>query len=214
MSACYPKRPLHGIVAAFGALLVLIGPAWGQLPPGQDLVLSEVFYDAVGPDDQLEWVELYNRGNAAITLTGNYSLGWGGSSYTYGTLDLVGSVAPGETFVVGGPTSNATNQIPIFDQAQDLDPDVQNSGTTADGIALFDMQAASIMVDTVPVDAVIYGTDNNSQLIDHTGQAPSPHVGDAVNGESIARNHAGWFIQALPTPNRQEFNLFADRFED
>jgi hypothetical protein len=187
--------------------------ALAQLPPGQDLVLSEVFYDAAGSDDQLEWVELYNRGNTTITLTGNYSLGWGGTDYTYGTLDLVGSVAPGETFVVGGPTSNTGNQSPVFDQAQDLDPGIQNGGTTADGLALFGVPAASITAATVPVDAVIYGGQNDNQLIDHTGQAPSPDVGDAAGGESIARNTVGWFIQPVPTPNQQQFNLFADRFE-
>ncbi|WP_376691788.1 lamin tail domain-containing protein [Wenzhouxiangella sp. EGI_FJ10409] len=199
---------------AFSTLILLTCPAWGELPAGQNLVLSEVFYDAAGPDDQLEWVELYNRGNTTIMLTGNYSLGWGGTTYTYGTLDLVGSIGPGETFVVGGPMSSSSNYSPALGQAQDFDPDIQNSGITADGVALFDLPAASLTASTVPVDAVIYGGQNDSQLIDHTGQAPSPNVGDAVGGESIARNAAGWFIQPLPTPNQQEFILFADRFED
>lgn len=176
-------------------------------------MLSEIFFDAAGPDDQLEWVELYNRGNTAITLTGNYSLGWGGTTYAYGTLDLVGSIGPGETFVVGGPISSSSNHSPVFDQAQDFDPDIQNSGITADGVALFDLPAASITAASVPVDAVIYGDQNDNQLIDHTGLAPSPNVGDALSGESIARNFIGWFIKLLPTPNQQEFVLFTDRFE-
>jgi len=214
MDSCNSKwsRDWHTVIFA-GAFLFLSCPVLSELPPGQDLVLSEVFYDAVGSDDQLEWLELYNRGSATVTLTGNYSVGWGGTAYTYGTLDLAGSIAPGETFVVGGPTSNATNHLPAFDQAQNLFPGFQNGGTAADGVALFDMPAANVTAFTVPVDAVIYGTMNSNQLIDHTGQASAPDVGDANGGESIARTNAGWFIQLSPTPNQQEFILFADRFE-
>lgn len=202
----------HALLVA--ALVLACASVRAELPAGQDLVLSEVFYDALGPDDQLEWVELYNRGGATIVLTGNYSMGWGGASYVYGTLDLTGSVGPGETFVVGGPTSSSDNHSPVFDQAVNFDPDIQNSGVIADGVALFDGPAAGITIGTVPVDAVIYGSSNDNQLIDHTGQVPVPHVGDAANGQSISRNHNGWFIETSPTPNVQEFHLFFDRFEN
>lgn len=45
-------------------------------------------------------------------------------------------------------------------------PDLQNTGSAGDGVALFDVPAASITGSTVPVDAVIYGPNNNNGLID------------------------------------------------
>jgi len=166
------------------------------------LVLSEVFYDAQGGDNGLEWVELYNAGSTAIDLSG-YSLGAGGSDYTYSTIQLSGTVQPGQTFVVGGTTSHNKNANPTFDQAVDWSPDIQNSGNTADGVALFDVTAANIGSSTVPIDAVVYGGSNSNNLIDETGSANAPEVGDASSGESIERTDlaGSWQIQSSPTPN-------------
>ncbi|MCB1054834.1 MAG: lamin tail domain-containing protein [Acidobacteria bacterium] len=171
-------------------------------PPSGVVILSEVFYDPSGADDGLEWVELYNPGTVAVDLSG-YSLGGGGSDYTYTTLQLSGTIGAGQTFVVGGATSNATNYNPVFDQTLDFSPDLQNSGSTADGVALFDVPASSVTSSTVPVDAVVYGTSNTSGLIDETGSANAPEVGDAPTGSSIERTDlAGtWQIQSTPTPN-------------
>jgi len=167
-----------------------------------DLVISEVFYDADGSDGGLEWVELYNAAAQDVCLTG-LSLGWGGSDYTYGGLDLGGTVTPGAVFVVGGTTSSALNGSPSFDQPQDLSPDLQNSGSTADGLALFPVLEAAVDATAVPYDAVIYGSSNTNCLLDETGACGTPDVGDAGPGSSIERaGHTGaWAIQSSPTPN-------------
>jgi beta-lactamase superfamily II metal-dependent hydrolase len=166
------------------------------------LVLSEVFYDASGSDNGLEWVEIYNAGSTTVDLSG-YSLGNGGSDYTYSTVQLSGTVGPGQTFVVGGPTSSSANGNPTFDQVDNWSPDFQNSGSTADGVALFDVTAANVTSSTVPIDAVVYGSSNSSNLIDETGSANAPEVGDASSGESIERTSlaGSWQIQSSPTPN-------------
>ena len=168
---------------------------------GAALVLSEVFYDASGSDSGLEWVEIYNPGSTAVDLSG-WSLGNGGSDYTYSTLQLTGTIGPGATFVVGGPLSGVSNANPVFDQAVDFSPDFQNGGSTADGVALFDVPAASITASTVPVDAVVYGTTNSSGLIDETGTAAAPDVGSASPGSSLERlDLAGtWQVQSAPNP--------------
>ncbi len=178
----------------------------GGSPEG--LVLSEVFYDASGSDDGLEWVELYNSGATAIDLSG-FSLGNGGTDYTYSKVQLSGTIAPGATFLVGGPTSGAANAAPVFDLAVDFNPDFQNSGSAADGVALFDVPAASLTPSTVPIDAVVYGPVNTSGLIDETGAAGPPEVADAPAGSSIERTDlaGSWQVQGSPTPNAAHAGL-------
>ncbi|HSA22685.1 MAG TPA: lamin tail domain-containing protein, partial [Myxococcota bacterium] len=164
------------------------------------LILSEVLYDTSGEDSGLEWVEIYNGTNQAVDLAG-YSLGAGGTDYTYSKLQLAGTIQPGGCFVVGGPTSSALNFNPVLDQAQDFNPDIQNSGTTADGVALFAVPAAQITAARVPIDAVIYGTTNVSNLLDESGLPGNVDVGDAGSARSIERDADGWQVQSAPSPN-------------
>ena len=168
--------------------------------PEVGLVLSEVFYNPVSTDDKLEWVELYNGTGAAVDLAG-YSLGWGGANYVWGKLQLAGTLEAGQCAVIGGPTSQASNFSPTFFQALDFDQDIQNSGTTADGLGLFAVPAAQLTATTVPVDAVIYGGSNGSNLIDETGAVGAVDVADAGSGKSIERVGAGWVVQGTPNPN-------------
>ncbi len=168
---------------------------------GGGLLLSEVFYDPTGSDNGYEWVELFNAGSAAVNLSG-YSLGSGGSNYTYSKMQLSGVIGPGETFVVGGTISSSKNHNPTFDQSANFGPDIQNSGSTADGVALFDRPSSQVSSSTVPIDAVVYGGTNSNGLRDSSGSPPSPHVGDAPSGSSIERTDATtWQVQSAPTPN-------------
>ena len=180
-------------------------PMGGVSPPGGgtgSLVLSEVLYDVSSGDDGFEWVEIFNSGSSAVDLAG-WSLGNGGTNYTTSLVQLSGSIASGATFVVGGPTSGANNANPVFDQVVNFNPDFQNSGSVGDGVALFNVPAAQVTASTVPFDAVVYGPNNTNQLIDETGTANAPEVGDAGAGSSIERvDLAGaWQIQNTPTPN-------------
>lgn len=157
------------------------------------LMLSEVLYDPTGPDDHFEWVELKNPTGAAIDLA-NFSLGWGGADYTYGTLSLSGAIPAGGCALIGGPQGGLA-----FHQSVDLVPDLQNGGSIADGVALFNTPALAITSSTVPIDAVIYGTTNSSGLMDETGGVASVDVGNAPPGSSIQRAATGWVI-GTPTP--------------
>ena len=169
------------------------------------VIIAEAYYDHVGTDDQFEWVKLYNGTGAPVDLAG-HSLGWGGTSYTYGTLDLAGIIPAGGCWLVGGPSGDAQSGFPggpMFDQAADLNPDVQNSNAAgvADGIALFDVAAAAITPGTVPLDAVIYGISNDSGLLDETGMPGAVDVGDAGAGESVRLQGDGtWAINPAPAP--------------
>lgn len=160
-------------------------------------MISEVLYNPVafGSDDGLEFVELFNDGPLAVWL-GDYSLGWGGADYTTGTLDLdaAGWLAPGAYAVIGGPSDP---------QGHDFAPDLEDGFITADGVALFDVDAASIPGAT-PVDALIYGTIfalNLNGLIDPSGAAGAVDVTIGGAGQSAARDAGGsWTASATPTP--------------
>ena len=171
------------------------------LAPGL-LLLSEVLYDPSGADGGKEWIELINVSTGPIDLS-DVSIGSGGNDYTGSVIQLSGVVAAGETFVVGGPESDNDNGNPTYDQVFQFSPGIQNSGSTADGVALFNVRATQITSAVVPIDAVVYGTTNSNNLIDETGVANPPEVGDASSGASIERTTlAGdWQIQGLPTPN-------------
>jgi len=169
---------------------------------GDHVILGEVFYDAADADNGLEWVELYNPTSSTINL-GNYSLGNGGTDYTYSRVQLSGALPGGACWVIGGPTSNITNYLPLFNQAIDFSPDFQNGATPADGVALFSVKAISITSQTIPIDAVIYGTANTSGLIDETGAVNPPDVSGVPAGQSIERRDitGTWSIQSAPNPN-------------
>ncbi len=171
-------------------------------PPPAGLLLSEVLYDVTSSDNGWEWVEIYNSSSQAIDLA-SFSLGWAGTSYANDTAQLSGTIQPGAVFVVGGPNSGANNGNPTFDLVINFSSDIQNSGTTADGVALFNVPASAVTSSTQPIDAVIYGINNSNSLIDETGSANAPDVGDAPANQSIERTDlAGtWQIQANPTPN-------------
>jgi hypothetical protein len=181
-----------GLGGALGAAPACAGSMDG-------VVISEVLYDASGADDGREWVELFNGGADAVDLSG-WSLGWGGTDYTSGQLALTGVIEPGAYWVVGGPESATENASPLFDDPVDLAPDLQNSGATADGVALFDLPPESVDASTLPISAVVYGETNESGLLDASGAAGPPQVGDAPGGASIELTAAGWRIQTEPTP--------------
>ncbi len=189
------KLILLAVLCCFAAV-----PAWA------DLLISEVFYDHSGTDTDYEWVEIVNTGTNSVDLSG-YILAWGGTDYSYGQIVLSGAMSACSIFLVGGPMSDAENGDPYgFDLAIDLNPDIQNSGTTADAVALF-APGANVLVDT-PIDAVIYGGDNLNGLLDETGLPGAVDVGDAPAGSSIHRVsvQGDWAITDSPNPYDHDFN--------
>ncbi len=187
------------VSAARGAVFVCLLASLSATARAE-ISVSEVFYDAVGADDGFEWIELRNESNTPVELTG-FSLGWGGSTYLSGSVALSGVVAAGDYFLIGGPESTLDNASPFFDLAVDLESDLQNSGTTADGVALFDVPIEELTAEVVPIAVVLYGAENSSGLVDETGLPGAVDVADAPGGSSIERGLDGtWRVQENPTP--------------
>ena len=175
-------------------LLVLSGPARA------DVLISEVYYDHVGSDDGFEWIELVNTGPNAVDLTG-YTIGAGGTDYTYSVTPLSGTIGACETFVIG-VNSVPENQSPQIDLVLDFAPDLQNGGTTADGVALFGPGADPAL--DCPLDTLLYGFDNTSGLIDESCAVQAPDLGPVPAGASIQRTSlaGNWLATGVPQPNQ------------
>lgn len=189
------------VTASIGPAMSMATVSVVDAPAFPDIVIAEVYYDHPAGDDTFEWVKLYNGTGGPVDLS-NYSLGWGGNDYTWGNQDLVGIVPAGACFVVGGPGSDADNGMPVYDQAVNLEQDMQNSGAAADAVGLFDIPAAMIGAGSVPIDAVIYGPVNSNGLLDETGAPGMPDVGDAPSSDSIRlQSDFSWAIEVNPAPN-------------
>lgn len=194
------RRPRSHTPAAILLVVAILVPWTAGALTITTLAITEIMVNPPGADDQREWVEIYNGTGVNIDLS-SYSLGWGGADYTTGTLQLSGIIAAGATFVIGGPLSDAGNGSPVYDLSVDFGPNLQNGGILADGIALFDVIAASITASTAPIDAIVYGFFNFNGLIDETGTAGAvDYFGFSAAGESIEFTDTGWISQATPNP--------------
>jgi hypothetical protein len=125
------RRLRSWIRGAAGLLALLISPATAQALP----VISEFFYDAVGSDDGLSFVELY--GAPGTSLAGFTLEGVNGSGGAIGpSLSLSGAFPADGIFVVADTASGGQSQVAGADLLLDFDfqngPDsvVLRSGST------------------------------------------------------------------------------------
>lgn len=167
-------------------------------------MLVEVYYDTQSDENEEQWIKLFNPCPEPIELE-QYSLGWSGNDgtdYTFGRLDLETGMLPNTCFIVGGPTENGENANPDIDLGIDLDPNLDKDGNPGNGVGLFFGSSRDIVAASMPVDAVIYGDNNDANLMDANGDMPmEPHVDDAGDRDSIRRTELDrWQIESNPMP--------------
>jgi hypothetical protein len=167
-------------------------------------VLAEVVYNPAADPDELQWVKLYNPCPNEIDLA-DYTLAWGGTFYSEGgrSFELSGMVASGDCFITGGPTSSVLNGDPTIDLGEDFSPSFDVAAVTGNGAALYNLPASSIDGNTTPLDAVIYGDNNDNDLLDSTGVAPADAmVANPAMGGSIQRDdETTWSVSVSAAPN-------------
>ena len=158
-------------------------------PATAQTIISEVFYDAVGPDSGLVFVEL--SGAPGTLLDGLFLDGINGADGSvYQTVAPTGVIGSDGVFVVGDDSGNGTTLVSDFDQVADVD--FQNG---PDSIVLRD----SIGV----LDALGYG-DFSTAIFAGEGNAAI----DVDSGWSLARstlldsddNAADFLALSVPTP--------------
>jgi hypothetical protein len=162
-------------------------PATAQALP----VISEFFYDAVGGDDGLSFIELY--GTPGASLAGLVLEGVNGSNGAAGpSLSLTGAIPPDGIFVVADATAGGQSSVVGADLL--LDFDFQNG---PDSVVL---RSGSVVLD-----ALGYGVFAPGEVFAGEG-APAA---DPAAGASLARrfadvdtgdNAADFVVLEMPTP--------------
>jgi hypothetical protein len=192
------KKCLRTLVAAF---------FFTASAQGQGLVISEILANPSGTDSPFEYVELvatqsinFTTTPYTIVFTNNgtaTSNGWkAGGAITYAFQISSGSVSSGQVVYVGGssmlPLSNGgtairsintstTNGDNFGTHSSDV---LGNGGSNCDGVAVFDITAASLSSSTVPVDAVFFGTAVGSAFKTTTSGYQLP-VNDKYSGGKL-----------------------------
>ena len=149
----------------------------GLYAPG-DMLIDEVLYDPDGTDEGWEYVILYNATGEEIDLAG-WEIQWGGSDFTYGTLDLTGYSVPALSTLLLGEAL-----VPGADWVVNFEPDIQNGGAASDGVRIVAPGAAVI-------DTLIYDSPNTNGLPGDDGLVPYPDemcAPDATSGKILARD--------------------------
>ena len=165
--------------------------------PGK-VVISEVFYDAVGTDTGKEWIELYNSGDLAIDLTG-YDLYYG-HNYTFPTFSL-----NGRSFVLIHNNKIGTDSL------TDLYTGTTSSGNMGDSYGTVVIFNSTTHNSSTIVDFVQYGSGGHtweSAAATASIWTAGDFVTDVAAGHSIElkdpsidTNQSGdWRDQSTPSP--------------
>lgn len=179
------------------ALAVSLFAGSAAAVPISGFVISEVMYEPTGGDNGRQWIELYNGTGATIDLS-LYELQWGRNGLSNSVV-LSGSLAAGSTFVIGGPTSDANNGNPIYDQVFNFNPNLGDGGHNwqEDGLALVE-SATSTLLHTV----VYGGNGTNPPYVDEQGGTATVIDDSALSpGQSLEfLGGSTWQVQATATP--------------
>jgi hypothetical protein len=192
-----PMRSSHGpagrrlVAIALAGLVGVLATAPARAVP---VLLSEILYDAAGPDDGGVFVEL--AGAPGTDLAGFTLEGVNGSDGSVtGSVALAGAIAADGLFVVADAPASGPSPFARVDLLADFD--FQNG---PDSVVLRD--AAGLVLD-----AVGYGAFGAGEVFAGEGAAAP----DAAGGESLARrfadvdtddNAADFVVLAVPTPGR------------
>ncbi len=159
----------------------------GSSPAPAQLLLSEVFYDAIGSDDGWGFVEI--AGAPGTDLDGWRVVGINGANgETVVTVDLVGAIAEDGLFLLVDRTSGGTTFTPGNDQVANFD--LQNG---PDSVQLRDRDRVA--------DALGYGVFGPGTFSFAEGM-PAP---DVPPGHSLAR----FFADADSGDNANDFGVLS-----
>ena len=162
------------------------------------MVINEFLSDPAGSDSDLEWVELYNGGAAAVDLS-DWMVAAGTSAFSNSGVIPVGTVLdPGMHLVVGQSTLVA--EVDVVASGFSLG----NAGSNSDAVQLQDCNG-------VPVDTVVYGDPNDDLWVDDTGSVSTSLAPVATSGMTTGRVTDGvdtdqsavdFDVRPYPTPGQ------------
>ncbi|MFT4621539.1 MAG: hypothetical protein ACI8PZ_000191 [Myxococcota bacterium] len=162
-------------------------------PSTGDVVLNEFLPNPASTDAGLEFIELYNRGTAPVSVAGwQIALATQTDDYLDIDVELPGGavVPPGGFYVIGGEFVEEADVEAVF---------AIGNGTGGDGVRLYDCEGAT-------VDTAVYGDDNEDGMLDDSDRVADPSPLPEED-RSLAREVDGadadfpddWVV-AVPTP--------------
>jgi len=168
------------------AFSTLIGFAQISLAQGPGLVISEFLANPAGTDSPFEYVELvatktidFSVTPYSVVFTNNGTAtasGWiAGGGITYGFDISTGIVNQGDVVYVGGSTMVPTGTKLRVINTGTTNGDgfgnfntggvLGNGGGNADGIGVFALPTTSLTSNTVPIDAIFFGTGTGTAVV-------------------------------------------------
>ena len=175
------------------------------------LLISEILTNPNGNDSPFEYAELLATTNInfattpyTIVFTDNgtaTSNGWkAGSAVTYAFSINTGAVTAGQVFYVGGssmaPLSNGGIALRVkntgstsgdYFGSSNTGGVLGNGGSNCDGVAVFNVTAASITSSSVPIDAIFFGNQVGTAFRSSTSGYQMP-VNDKYNGGKLSNS--------------------------
>lgn len=196
-------------------MLGLLVPTARAFQAAEGLLITEVYYNTPGADEEEEWIEIANVGAAAINLAG-YKLGDEENKGQREGMRMFpegAGVAPGQVLVVAQTAAGFRElfgKSPDFEM-QDTDPDVPDmlpyAAWAGGDVGLANGGDEVLLLDVLDkvVDALNYG--DSTQFF-------TPAIGAVLRGQSIERvpascdtDSAGdWQPQRQPTPGVISFD--------
>jgi hypothetical protein len=178
------------------------------------LVINEIDYDQIGTDGA-EFVEIYNPGPGSVSLAGVALVlvnGNGNAEYRRIDLTPAGSLAPGNTLVVGATAvtvqppalklTPAVGEWPATDAVQNGAPDGVALVDTTNGVVLdalsYEGAMTMAMVNGIGVVSLVEGTALPAGTADSNTVAGS--LSRLPNGTDTNNAATDWAFSASPTP--------------
>lgn len=206
-------------------IIVTIGMAYGAVPvfaADADLIISEVMHDPNGTP-LAEWVEIYNKGAAAIDLNG-WQICDKGACDTIATVSTI--INPGEYFLIGVDVVNLTNELTSYTPADAYNPMLttfvsnpgDGIGNTLGGTDMVFLVSPSVLVsDCVswddPLVTSCSPTPGGSSPRAGTAYAAGADGADSAPngsatgpGQSIVNIGGTWFVAPLDDPSPYGIN--------
>jgi hypothetical protein len=184
-------------------------PLWQCFPSTGDVLLNEFLPDPDGSDDEMmtEWVELYNAGSTDLQIDG-WQIVAAGKPDDW-AVDVI--IPPNTTIGAGGFFVIGRANVAEADYSTEFGI---GNGSGGDAVRLLDC-AGDL------VDVVVYGSSNDDEMLDESGEVASPAPNPGGN-RSLARiedgvdadDPADWYVDISPTPGATNYQEIPDIPDD
>ena len=171
---------MRKIVSVLIFFLFLLLPA--QVFASSQIVINEIYYDPLGSDSTLEFLELYNSGDADICI-GRWDIQVAGTSFsTILTIPDNNLIKAKSYYLIAGQDN--AGGFGVNADLTDSSLSVQNGGNETDGVRIRD-------IDNKIIDTILYDEPNTNNLPDDISSSGNSFTVDVNESHSLQRKNTG-----------------------